>query len=591
MKGTESINKLVLALWSHVNQIRRRQLFFMLGLTLICSLVEIISLGSVLPFIGILTQPEKVLQHHYIGTVLEFFNIEPGVDLVVPLAFGFALAAILANGLRLILSWVSIRLGNALISDIATDLFRRTLHQPYRIQVCRNSSEIISAITQKVNITVGVLISLMNMITSGILFFSILMTMFLVDPKVATVVLTSFGAAYLILAQLTRGRLDGNSKRIAKEQTQLIKVLQEGLSGIRDVLLDGNQQIFCDTYRKAILQYNRAGGQNTFIGTAPRYIMEALGMVLIATLVVLIDSQQGGVVGALPILGLLAIGTQRLLPLLQQLYGNWSAIAGSTAVVVDVLDLLSQPLPVEKSPLGAKELFFEKAIELRGVGFKYTQEDLWALDNVNLTISKGARLGIIGSTGAGKSTLVDLILGLLFPTKGEVMVDGVLLNQQTQKAWQRMVAHVPQNIFLADSTFVENIAFGVASTEINMQRVLEAAKQARISDFIESRPGGYDALVGERGIRLSGGQRQRIGIARALYKQATVFVFDEATSALDHETEESVMQAIGELSGELTIIIIAHRVTTLKDCTQIIELENGSINRSCNYQDIMSNIA
>lgn len=549
----------------------------MLGLTLLCSFLEVISLGSVLPLIGILTQPQKILESQFIKTISELLGIGPETELVVPLAIGFALAAVVANGFRIILNWVSIKLGNALISDIGTDLFRRTLHQPYLIHVGRNSSEIVSAITQKVNIAVGVLVSLMNIVTSAALFLAILVTMFMADPMVATIAFASFGSAYVILARLTRSRLGSNSKRIAKEQTQAVKVLQEGLGGIRDVLLDGTQQIFCDTYRKAILQFYRAGGENTFIGSAPRYVMEALGMVLVATLVVLLDSREGGVIGALPVLGLLAIGTQRLLPLLQLLYGNWSTITGSTAALADVLVLLSQPSSGEESSLDPKELVFKESIELRGLGFKYTHEDLWVFNGINLTIPKGARLGIMGRTGTGKSTLIDLILGLLFPTSGEIRVDGVLLNQQSHRAWQRMVAHVPQSIFLVDSTFAENIAFGVVPGEINLKRVREAAKQARISEFIESRPGGYDALVGERGIRLSGGQRQRIGIARALYKQATVLVFDEATSALDHETEESVMQAIGELSHELTIIMIAHRVTTLRNCTQIIELAGGGV--------------
>ena len=591
MKSAKSTNQLIWILWQHVNQTRRRQFLFMLGLTLLCSFVEVISLGSVIPFIGVLTQPQKVLESQLIKTILELLSIGPETDLVLPLAIGFALAAIVANGLRLILSWVSIKLGNALISDIGNELFRRTLHQPYRIHVSRNSSEIVSAITQKVNIAVGVLISLMNMATSAALFISILVTMLLVDPILAIIAFASFGCAYVILARLTRGRLDSNSGRIAKNQTQVVKVLQEGLGGIRDVLLDGTQKIYCDTYRKLILQFYRAGGENAFIGSAPRYVMEALGMVLIATLVVYLDSREGGVIGALPILGLLAIGTQRLLPLLQLIFGNWSIITGSSAVLGDVIVLLSQPLPEEKPLIEAKGLVFKESIELSRVRFKYSREDVWVLDDINLIIPKGARLGIVGSTGSGKSTLVDLLLGLLSPTTGTITVDGVMLNEQTQRAWQRTVAHVPQSIFLADLTLAENIAFGIAPTEINLERVREAAKQARISEFIESRPGGYDAIVGERGIRLSGGQRQRIGIARALYKQARVLVFDEATSALDNETEESVIQAIGELSFELTVIMIAHRVTTLKNCTQIIELGNGGIKRTCNYQEIFSNVA
>jgi ABC-type bacteriocin/lantibiotic exporter with double-glycine peptidase domain len=590
MQGAKSTIELVRDLWRHVNQKRRRQFLFMLGLTILSSFAEVVSLGSVIPFIGILTEPEKVLNSQYIRSTLEAFDVGAQIDLVVPLAIAFGLAAIVANGFRLSLSWVGIKLGNAIISDIGFELFQLTLHQPYHVQVARNSSEIIGAITQKVNIAVGVLISLMNFVTSGALFLAILITLLIVDPMVAIISIAIFGCAYGILGQLSRSKLVRNSKIIATAQTQVVQVLQEGLGSIRDVLLDGTQNIYCGEYKKAILQLNKAGGENTFIGSAPRFFMEALGMALIATLVVLLSSREGGVTGALPILGMLALGTQRLLPILQQMYANWSSIAGSTAVVVDVLALLSQPLPSEESRGQRKMGIFKESIEFRRVGFQYHCQDSWVLDQINLTIPKGSRLGIVGRTGSGKSTLIDLLLGLLVPSRGKILVDGCPLDQVSRPLWQRLIAHVPQNIFLTDSTFAENIAFGTVRDEIDLERVRKAAKQARIAEFIESRPGGYDEIVGERGIRLSGGQRQRVGIARALYKQASVLVFDEATSALDYDTEESVMQAIGELSHDLTIIIIAHRVTTLRNCTQIIELADGSVKNIGIYTEIVGKV-
>jgi ATP-binding cassette subfamily B protein len=238
------------------------------------------------------------------------------------------------------------------------------------------------------------------------------------------------------------------------------------------------------------------------------------------------------------------------------------------------LELLDQPLPLELSQRLPAPLPFKKLIQFDSIKFRYTSETPWVIDNLSFNIPKGTRVGFVGKTGSGKSTCLDLLMGLLLPLSGRITVDGNVLDQRNLRSWQRNIAHVPQAIYLADTSLAENIAFGVTPEKIDMKRVREAARQAHIADFIESSPQGYQALVGERGIRLSGGQRQRIGIARALYKQAAVLVFDEATSALDHETEKAVMEAIEGLSADLTILIIAHRLTTLKKCTQIIDLNH-----------------
>lgn len=280
---------------------------------------------------------------------------------------------------------------------------------------------------------------------------------------------------------------------------------------------------------------------------------------------------------ALPVMGAMALGAQRLLPLLQQLYGNWTVVAGSQAVLIDVLDLLDQPLPLDAHLPAPEPLEFRETIRFDDVSFRYGADGPKVLDGVNLTIRKGARIGFVGGTGSGKSTMLDLLMSLLEPTQGQILVDDRPITSELRRAWQRTVAHVPQSIFLADSSIAENIAFGVPPEQIDMARVRHAAAQAQIGGFIEERLGGYDALVGERGVRLSGGQRQRIGIARALYKQATVLVFDEATSALDSATEKEVMNAIESLSKDLTILTVAHRLTTLKYCDAVVRVEKGQL--------------
>jgi len=312
-----------------------------------------------------------------------------------------------------------------------------------------------------------------------------------------------------------------------------------------------------------------------------------LGMVLIAALSYVLSRQVGGIATALPVLGALALGAQRLLPALQQIYGAWVGIAGNHASLADTIALLDQPLPAELLQPTPAPLLFQNVIRFDAVSFRYTGDGPWVLDGLNLTIPRGARVGFVGSTGSGKSTTLDLLMGLLIPTEGEFLVDGQPISGNRARAWQQTIAHVPQSIYLADTTLAENIAFGVPPDAIDLDRVRQAARQAQIADFIESSPEGYQAYVGERGIRLSGGQRQRIGIARALYKQASVLVFDEATSALDNATEQSVMDAIEGLSSDLTILLIAHRLTTLRRCDTIVELEHGRVVAQGTYEQLL----
>ena len=298
-------------------------------------------------------------------------------------------------------------------------------------------------------------------------------------------------------------------------------------------------------------------------------------------------SLSGSVATVFPVLGALAIGAQRLLPALQQSYAAWVNIAGNYASLADTLDMLDQQLPKRMLPMSPVALVFQEDIRFKAVRFRYTDDSPWVLNCLNFTICKGARIGLVGSSGSGKSTTMDLLLGLLMPSEGEVLVDGLPLSGNLIRAWQKSIAHVSQSIYLTDTTLAENIAFGVQPEEIDMDRVRLAAKQAYIADFVESRPEKYGTVIGERGIRLSGGQRQRIGIARALYKQASVLVFDEATSALDNSTEQSVMNAIEQLHPEITIIIIAHRLSTVRHCDTIFQLENGRVLAQGTYEQLL----
>jgi ABC-type multidrug transport system fused ATPase/permease subunit len=588
MTANYSMRHLLKRLWDHINPRRRRQFGLLLVLMLFASVAEILSIGAVLPFLAVLTAPEQIFSLPAIQPVIQLFKLTESRQLLLPLTVAFGGAALTAGATRLLLLWASTKLSFAAGADLSASIYRRTLYQSYSVHCARNSSEVINGISGKTNSVIHVITNVLTLISSAALLITILIALLSVNPLIALMAFGGFGLIYAVIIRLTRKQLAINGARMARESTQVIKSLQEGLGGIRDVLIDGSQATYCQIYSNADLPLRRAQGSTIFIGASPRFAMEALGMILIAALAFSLAQQVNGIAKAIPVLGALALGAQRLLPVLQQAYSAWSGIKGGQVSLQDALELLDQPLPNYAGQSVAKPLPFKQNISLKKLSFRYSPQMPYVLKQINLTIAKGSRVGFIGTTGSGKSTLLDIVMGLLQPTDGSLLIDNQKITPANHRAWQAHIAHVPQAIFLADSTIEENIAFGVPKDKIDLQRVRQAAQQAQIAASIESWPKQYQTFVGERGIRLSGGQRQRIGIARALYKQADVIIFDEATSALDNETELAVMQAIESLSKDLTLLIIAHRVTTLKNCTQIIELGERGIRRVGSYQNILN---
>jgi ABC-type bacteriocin/lantibiotic exporter with double-glycine peptidase domain len=341
--------------------------------------------------------------------------------------------------------------------------------------------------------------------------------------------------------------------------------------------------VYCKEYRDADYFLRRAQSSTIFISTIPRFLMEAIGILLIsigATFSVVYFGLDSGIIVAT--FGLLALAAQRMLPLMQQAYSSWSIMQSNHQSLMDILDLLDQPLP----DFSEEKITFDNELRIVDVDFQYDSDLPLVLKNLNLVIKRGSRVGLIGATGAGKSTLIYILIGLLEPTRGNFLVDGVSIKQDNARGWQMNVAHVPQSIFLSDASIAENIAFGVSANTIDMRKVWEVARLAQLADFIENLPQKFHTIVGERGARLSGGQRQRIGIARALYKNASVIVLDEATSALDGETEKMVMNAIEDLPGSVTLIIIAHRLSTLRACTQIVELDGKGGSKNVSFHNL-----
>ena len=551
----------------------------LLALMFIASIAEVISIGLVLPFLGVLTSPEQIYQHSLMQYPIQLLNITKPDQLILPLTIVFITVAIFAGVIRLTLLYVTTRLSFAIGADISIDVYRRTLHQEYSVHLLRNSSEVINGIVTKTHVIVkaGLTPALM-LVSSIIMLVGIVSALFVINMQISFFAVVGFGGLYGVVIKFTKKKLKQNSKVVAYQSNAIVKSLQEGLGGIRDVIIDGSQEFYCTLYRSADLPMRRASGDNMFISGSPKFVMESIGMSLIVILAYLLTQKQGGITTAIPILGALALGAQRLIPALQQAYSSYSAIQGSRSSNQDVLDLLNQPLPISTSQNQSIEIPFKKEIVLNNISFRYSKNTPWVLKNINLKITKGMRVGFIGTTGSGKSTLLDIIMGLIQPTKGEVVVDNKVITVINRHAWRRHIAHVPQSIYLSDNSIEENVAFGIPKNEINKKRVEKSIKQAKLDELIGESKGGYQTIVGEQGIRLSGGQRQRIGIARALYKQTDILVFDEATSALDDNTERAVMKEVNELKRDLTVLIIAHRLSTLKKCDRIIRLNNnGSV--------------
>lgn len=550
---------------------RKTQLLLMLGLSLLGAFAELATLGAVLPFIALLADPDAALTFPLIGALFANLGWAGGTSLIVPVTLLFGGIVLTAAGIRLALVWATTRFSQALGHDLAVRVFGRTLHQPYTYHTSRNTSEVIAGVEKVGFVVNGVLTPALDVLVATIMAAAILAGLIAIDWVVALLAGGLFGLVYWVLSRVSTDLITRNSRVISASSSARVQSMQEGLGGIRDILLDGSQPLHLARFQTVDHSFRKALVSNTLWGQMPRYLVEALGIGIIAGLAVVTALKAGSLGEALPVLGALALGAQKLLPLFQRMYGGWTLVVGNQGNLEDVAELANTPIPEGTAVVADPRLApFEKSLTLTEVGFRYREDAPWVIRGLDLEIPKGARVGFAGETGCGKSTLLDLIMGLLIPSEGDLKVDGMKLTPTNLRHWQARISHVPQSIFLSDASLKANIAFGETPDRIDAERVKEAARRARIHDFIETLDDGYETKVGERGIRLSGGQRQRVGIARALYRRADVLVLDEATSALDGETESSVMDGIAEVGRDITVLIVAHRLSTLTGCDVVV---------------------
>lgn len=573
------------AIYGFMSPRRRAHLWLALGLMILGALGEFLTIGAVLPFLALISDPSIVDRIPALKLVFDALGWEASRDfalLATVLLVGVAVSAAL---IRLLLTWVSQKFVFQLGHEIGIEIYSRLLRQPYSYYVSQHTSEAIAAI-EKIQIAVlSVVLPLMQGCIAAVLALAICGILVSIDPSTALTAAASMAIIYVGVSIASRRALKRNSVIIAGMQARRVKQIQEGLGGIRDILLDHSQAVYERTFRKLDYTYRRAQAGNLFIHAAPRFIVESSGVALLALLAYHLSRQPGGLMAAVPVLGALALGAQRLLPLVQLIYNGWSQATGSAQVLDDVVDLMQMPIHETGRKQGVHKPF-GRSVEFRDVTFRY-KNGLDVLKQVNLTLPKGVRLGLIGETGSGKSTFLDLLMGLLVPHHGQIFVDDELLTYENLGDWQRHIAHVPQSIYLSDSSIASNIAFGQTEAEMDRDTIIDAAKRAQIHEFITTLPEGYETEAGERGVRLSGGQRQRIGIARALYKQAAILILDEATSALDNETEASVVQSISTTGSDLTIVMIAHRLSSLRGCDVIVRMDGGQIVDKGSFNEII----
>lgn len=587
----ENINKIIPGfisdLWRQLNKRRKFQFLLLIFLILITSIAEIASLGAVLPFLSAISNPQNIYNQPYLEPIIDILGIKSEKQIILPITILFISASLFAATMRILLLWFSTKLSFGSGADLSAEAFKKTLYQPYDVHVSRNSSEVVSGIMTKMNSATATINFSLNFIGSFIISLAIISALLFINPFIAVVSCLFFGSCYISISLLSRPRLTSNSVIISRYTSESQKILQEGLGGIRDTLLDGNQYIFFDKFAIVQRKMRSSQGQNLFIGGSPRYIMESLGITLIALLAFSFasDSEKSG--DFIAVLGAMALGAQRLIPSLQQVYSAWSGITGHKESLLSVIDLLNQSTEESQHNLTYDALILKREINFDSVYFRYNKNEPWILKDINLKIYKGMSVGIVGHTGCGKSTLIDILMGLLKPTKGILGVDSNPIENLKTFEWQKSISHVPQSIFLADMTIAENIAFGVDKNKINKERIKQVCKQAQLDEFVENLPNKYNSIVGEQGIWLSGGQRQRIGIARALYKDSNILILDEATSALDSLTESHIMDSIRGLSEKLTVFIIAHRISTIKDCDIIIVMENGTVSTMGSYESLI----
>ncbi|WP_263819100.1 ABC transporter ATP-binding protein [Salinibacter sp.] len=582
-------------LFSLLTRRERRNLYILFVAVLMMASLQVASVASIMPFLSVASDPSIIQENEYLRWAYTTFGFDDNRSFLIALGVGALIVLVVSNIFIILTRWAMERYSWGRNHSLSRRLLRSYLYRPYEYFLTRNSSELGKNILEEVKeVTDQMLKPTLRGVAKAVVALFIVGFLVYFDPIVALMVTVVLGAAYGGIYLVVRNQLDKRGEARVEANTKRYQFVGEAFGGIKEVKIQGKEDAFINFYDDPSERYAWNQALYRVIKKAPRYIIEMVafgGIILIAVYLIAVQESLQQVI---PVLGLYAFAGYRLLPALQEAFHGLASARFNVAALEKLHRDLKGLAEADSSAFGesggtvAPSLGLEQELALRGVSYTYPGADTPAIKDLSLTIPARSMVGFVGKTGSGKTTVVDLILGLLRPQNGEVMIDGTPLRADILRSWQQTLGYVPQHIYLSDDTVARNIAFGESPDQIDIETVREAARRAHILDYVErDLPNRWETVVGERGVKLSGGQRQRIGIARALYNEPSVLVFDEATSALDQSTEAGVMEAIYDLDGEQTILIISHRLSTVQRADNIFMLEDGRKVGEGSYDDLL----
>lgn len=572
----------IFALFSRGERLRT---YLLLVLILIQAFLEMVGVASIMPFVLVLSNPAVVESNAYLSWAYTALGFESTQSFMFFLGVAMMLALLTAIGVKAAVSYLLLRFMHMRSYSLSRRLVESYLRQPYDFFLNRHSADLgKSILTEAKQVVSGVVKPLLQLISGAAVSFAIVLLLFIVDPffagMVSLVLLMGYGGIYLA----ARGALNQLGIRRVKANKAQFEAVQECFGGIKEVKVTGLEGPYLKRFEKPAKEFATTQAKAAFLKEVPKYALQAMVYGGAFVVVLYLMGQPGGLQAAVPTLAVFALGAQRLLPALGDLYKNLSLVRFSEAALDNIhhdIERLEEGGSLSGKEIKGRQpapMRLEHSITLEQLSFTYPGAEQQALKDIDISIPARTTIGFVGASGSGKTTTVDIILGLLKPSSGYLKIDDTIINHKNLRSWQRAIGYVPQYIYLVDDTIAANIAFGLPQDEINYAAVEQAARIANLHDFVvNNMEKGYETQVGERGVRLSGGQRQRIGIARALYQDPEVLILDEATSALDNLTEQAVMEAVHNLGHRKTIIVIAHRLSTVRECDMVFLLEKGHV--------------
>ncbi len=582
---------LIKQLFTLLTSNQRKHFYALQILVIVSSFVEILGVVSIIPFMALVGDMDQLQQDTIFSQIYQLSGISSEMYFVFLLGLGVLIMLFFSAIVSMFTTWKASMFASEIGAEISTRLFTHYLRQNWLFHTFGSSSKLTKNIaTDASRVSGGILMPLMQM--NARILFSIFMSLsiFIYDPIVGLIGFTIFAGAYFILFKMVRVRLQINGKTLSDVSGLRFRLINEGFGGIKDILLLGRDYDFVNRFKDTNQKLAYSLGTNQALSLVPRYFIELIAFSSIITLTLyLLASHDGNLGIILPIISVYALATFRLLPAFQQIYVSLAAIKGNMASFESIKQDLIESSKIQTTSNNSYQTNLNpmRKISLEDVSFTYPSKEAPTLNQINISISANSVVGIVGESGSGKSTLINILLGLIEPQEGLLKIDDTEINDKNRRSWQNTIGFVAQNIFLSEGTIYENVAFGIPRDKINLEQVQTALELAHLSELIKSLEQGIHTKVGERGVQLSGGQRQRIGIARALYHEAQVLVFDEATSSLDGITEKMIIEAIHKFSGQKTIIMVAHRLKTVKKCDLIFFIDKGKLVDKGTFQELV----